>query len=98
MDLPAALALIRAELRDEYLQLHTKPWLVGFSGGKDSTLLLQLVIEMLLELPPSKRQRQVHVISNDTLVESPVVQSFVDRVLDRIRESVVPLAIPVTVA
>ena len=24
---------IRRELRDEYLQPHNKPWIVGFSGG-----------------------------------------------------------------
>ena len=27
---------IRRELRDEYCQPHTKPWIVGFSGGKDN--------------------------------------------------------------
>jgi len=61
MDLPQRLAGIRADMKDEYLQDHTTPWIVGFSGGKDSTIVLQLVFEMLLELPPSKRRRHVHV-------------------------------------
>lgn len=91
------LAAVRADLRDEYLQAHTRPWIVGFSGGKDSTLTLQLVMETLLELPPSKRTRTVHVLSNDTLVESPVVQAFVDAVLDRIGASVPGLRLPVVV-
>ena len=30
---------IRREIADEYAQPHEKPWIVGFSGGKDSTLV-----------------------------------------------------------
>lgn len=87
----------RAELRDEYLDPNPRPWIVGFSGGKDSTLVLQLVFEMLLSLAPSKRTRAVHVLANDTLVESPIVQAFVDRTLERIRKAVEGLNVPVTV-
>lgn len=96
-DIAERLSKIRAELKAEYLEPHSRPWIVGFSGGKDSTLLLQLVFEMLLELPPSRRTRPVHVLSNDTRVESPVVQNFIDGVLDRIAEGVESLRIPVTV-
>lgn len=97
LELADKIRLVLDDLRDEYLQSHAKPWIVGFSGGKDSTLLVQLVFEMLLELPPSKRVRKVHVLSNDTLVESPVVQSFVDKVLTRVAQSVEPLRLPVHV-
>ena len=31
----AKLKIIRRELREEYLQPHDKPWIIGFSGGKD---------------------------------------------------------------
>lgn len=96
-DIIEKLAELRAELRAEYLEPHDKPWIVGFSGGKDSTLVLQLTMEMLLELPPSRRTRTVHVLSNDTQVESPVVQTFIDTVLGRIRESVEPLRVPMIV-
>lgn len=92
------LEAILATLRDEYLQHHTKPWIIGFSGGKDSTLLLQLVLDMMLDLRPSQRKRAVHVVSNDTLVESPIVQAFVDTVLVRIRDASTALKLPVTVA
>jgi len=34
---------IRSNLRDLYLE-DPRPWLVGFSGGKDSTMLALLVI------------------------------------------------------
>lgn len=92
------LAGIAADLRDEYRQPHTTPWIIGFSGGKDSTLLTQLVFEMLLDLPPSQRGRQVHVVANDTLVESPVLARHLDDVLARIASAIGPLRLPITVA
>jgi len=95
--LTAKLRTIRRELRDEYLQPHTKPWIVGFSGGKDSTLLAHLVVETLLGLPREARTRQVFLVSNDTLVESPVFQSFVDALLGRIADNVEALRVPVQV-
>lgn len=92
------LADIAADLRDEYLQPHRTPWIIGFSGGKDSTLLAQLVFEMLLDLPPSQRIRDVHLVANDTLVESPVLARHLDDVLARIGAAVGPLRLPVVVA
>ncbi len=72
-----------AELLDEYRQEHDTPWIVGYSGGKDSTLVVHLVFEMLMGLPPSQRHRPVHVVANDTLVESPlVVQHIIDSIGD----------------
>lgn len=97
-DLGAKLAAIRADLRDEYRQAHATPWIIGFSGGKDSTLLAQLVFEMLLDLPPSQRTRAVHLVANDTLVESPVLARHLDNVLARIAGVVGPLRVPVFVA
>lgn len=92
------IAAILDELRDEYRQPHDAPWIVGFSGGKDSTLLAQLVFEMLLSLPPRARKRQVHLVANDTLVESPIIADHLDTMLDRISRAVPALRVPVTVA
>ena len=62
------------------------PWVLGYSGGKDSTATLQLVWYALQELPEWQRTRKpVHVISTDTLVESPVIVKWVERSLTRIR-------------
>lgn len=88
------LRAIRRDLRDEYLQPHSRPWIVGFSGGKDSTLLAHLVVETLQALPQEARTRQVLLVSNNTLVESPVFQSFVDNLLSRIAENIDALRIP----
>lgn len=88
---------IREEIKDEYRKHHEHPWVVAFSGGKDSTLLLQLVIDAILELPPSKRKRRVYVVSNDTLVESPLVITHLKKVVARISNGMEALDLPVTV-
>ena len=49
------------------------PWICGYSGGKDSTAVVQLVWMALSQLPRESRGKTVHIISTDTLVESPVV-------------------------
>jgi len=97
LDLPTRLRQIRSEIRDEYLQPHDRPWVVGFSGGKDSTLLLQLVLDTLLQIAPEARRRAVWVLSNDTLVESPVFQASVNVALDRVRQGVAALNLPLRV-
>jgi DNA sulfur modification protein DndC len=96
-DLPSKFRAIRRDIRDEYLQPHTLPWIVGFSGGKDSTLLLQLVVETILAIAPDQRTRRVFVLSNDTLVESPVYQSAILKSLARVEEGVTALNLPITV-
>lgn len=89
---------IVAAIKDEYIsEAQTHPWIVGFSGGKDSTLVAQAVIEALLLVSPSKRKRHVHIVSNDTLVESPLVIAHLKKVQNQIREAVSSLALPVTV-
>jgi 3'-phosphoadenosine 5'-phosphosulfate sulfotransferase (PAPS reductase)/FAD synthetase len=50
-DIDAKIECIKREIKDEYRAPHSRPWLIGFSGGKDSTLVLHLVVESLLELP-----------------------------------------------
>lgn len=96
--LDAALEVIRADLRDEYLKPHEFPWIVGFSGGKDSTLVAHLVFEMLLSLAPSDRRRAVHIVSNDTLVESPLVMGHIAAVHAEIARAADTWRLPVTVA
>ena len=88
---------IQAELRDEYLASHTYPWIVGYSGGKDSTLLAQLVFELLMSLAPGDRKRPVHILCNDTLVESPILMAYIDRQLSRLSEAAENLHLPITV-
>lgn len=56
-----------------------RPWMLGYSGGKDSTLLCQLVFEMLRTLTPEERTKKVYVVTSDTLVENPIVKDYMYR-------------------
>lgn len=61
------------------------PWVVGYSGGKDSTATLQLIWLSIKELPAEKRKKTIHIINTDTLVESPVVAKWAQQSLERMR-------------
>lgn len=87
----------QADIREEYLAENNDPWIIGYSGGKDSTLLAQLVFEMLLDLAPSDRRRPVHLLCNDTLVESPVLMSYIDKMLVRLQTAAENLHLPIVV-
>ena len=56
-----------------------RPWLIGYSGGKDSTLLCCLVMEMLQRLTPYQRHKTVYIVSSDTMVENPIVKNYMHR-------------------
>jgi len=58
------------------------PWVIGYSGGKDSTATVQLVWLSLQELPIEQRKKKVHIINTDTLVESPVIEKWVGNSLE----------------
>jgi DNA sulfur modification protein DndC len=73
------------EIRQIYLS-YPYPWVVGYSGGKDSTATLHLVWYALAELPIEQRQKLVYVISSDTLVETPIIVDYIDETLDLIRK------------
>jgi DNA sulfur modification protein DndC len=60
------------------------PWIIGYSGGKDSTAVLQLVWKAVATIPAKQRTKKVHVISTDTLVENPIVAKWVNLSLARI--------------
>jgi len=71
------------------------PWIIGYSGGKDSTTVLQLVWMSLEALSPEQRKHKVHVISTDTLVENPVVASWVTKQLHRMHWAAKTAKIPI---
>lgn len=86
-------------VRDDYLDTSQRyPWIIGFSGGKDSTLVVHAAFEALMSIPPSRRTREVHIVSNDTLVESPVVIAHLNKVTKIIQRAAEDLALPVVVA
>ncbi|MDE7412643.1 MAG: DNA phosphorothioation system sulfurtransferase DndC [Muribaculaceae bacterium] len=78
------------EILDQYAYADetNRPWIIGFSGGKDSTVLLMLVwiaLRKLKELAyPFQLRRPIYVVCNDTMVENPIIASYVDDVLEKI--------------
>lgn len=68
------------ELIEEVQELYCLddiPWCIGYSGGKDSTAVLQLIWNAIAGLAPEKRTKIIHVITTDTLVENPIVSAWV---------------------
>lgn len=92
------LSFIESEITDQYLaDDNQRPWIVGFSGGKDSTMLLQVVWRTIQKIPAEMRKRHVYVVCNNTLVENPRIIEYNDRILKRIAEAALEQKMPVTV-
>ena len=94
LGLPRTIALLIQEIHDLY-RADDVPWIVGYSGGKDSTATLQLVWLALSELPLDQRTKTVHVVSTDTLVENPIVATWVRRSLELMGEKACASQIPI---
>jgi DNA sulfur modification protein DndC len=77
---------IYSEIREVYLS-DDRPWVIGYSGGKDSTTALQLAWHAIAGLAPEERQKPVYVIASDTLVETPVIVGHITSTLDRINRA-----------
>lgn len=77
------LADLVGELQGLYLE-DNRPWVIGFSGGKDSTAVLQLVYTAVCSLRPELRAKPIFVVSSDTLVETPVVIDLLERTLSEL--------------
>ena len=74
------------EIRHVYRR-YPQPLVIGYSGGKDSTVVLQLFWYALGKLSEKERQKPVFVIASDTLVETPVIVDYIDNTLHRINEA-----------
>lgn len=74
---------IHSDIQQTYLA-DTIPWVIGYSGGKDSTTVLQMVFRALSELPKGQLIKNIHVICNDTLVENPAIEEYIDSQLIKI--------------
>lgn len=70
------------ELIDEIkyvYQSDNRPWVIGYSGGKDSTAVVELVYKMLLTLPEKQRKKTVYIVSSDTLIENPLIKIYLSK-------------------
>lgn len=75
----------KEEVQELYLS-DSIPWVAGYSGGKDSSAIVSLAWFALRDLTAEQRQKPVHVISTDTLVENPIVASWVNASLQKMQQ------------
>lgn len=84
-------------IQEVYLS-DNRPWIIGFSGGKDSTCVLQLVWEALTRLPEEKRTKRVYSISSDTFVEMPILAKYLNDKIAELNEGAVRMGLPISAA
>ena len=85
---------LHEDIRATYL-CNDLPWVIGYSGGKDSTATLQVLWEALAELAPEARTKPIHVISSDTLVETPNIVDYIDSTLEKVEAAAKDAGIPI---
>ncbi len=83
------------EIAEAYMQ-DDVPWVVGYSGGKDSTACLQLVWLALRQIGSVKATKPVYVISTDTLVENPIVAAWVSHSLEKVNSKATAECLPIS--
>jgi len=82
------------EIQSLYLE-DKRPWVIGFSGGKDSTAVLQLVFTALTALEATRRDKPVFVVSSDTLVETPLVVDLIKTTIEELNSFAAANDIPI---
>lgn len=90
----ATIELLQEEVRNLYIA-DDVPWIIGYSGGKDSTATLQLVWSAIAELPVEQRRKRIYAISTDTMVENPVVAAWVANSLAIMKQSATEQDMPI---
>lgn len=83
-----------AEIQYLYLR-ENQPWVVAFSGGKDSTAILTLVYLALLGLSPEQRTNKVYVVFCDTLAEVPIYLQKALHALNTVQRSASISGLPI---
>lgn len=82
------IAHLENEIIDQYLYDELdRPWIIGFSGGKDSTMLLQLVWNALRKIEPILLTRKIYIVCNNTLVENPRIVKFIHKTLEKLKKA-----------
>jgi DNA sulfur modification protein DndC len=83
------------EIRELYLS-DQRPWVLGYSGGKDSTTALQLIWMALAKIPRERLVKPVYILSSDTLVETPKIVEYIDESLARMNSAAKSQNLPFT--
>lgn len=84
------------EIKKQYLA-DDRPWIIGFSGGKDSTVVLQLTLYALKEIEKSRQHKPVYILSSDTLVEPPNIKDYLNSTFEAIKLHIEKDKLPIAV-
>ncbi|SDK99925.1 DNA phosphorothioation system sulfurtransferase DndC [Halanaerobium congolense] len=87
---------ILTQIQEQYLE-DNRPWIVGYSGGKDSSTVTQLIFLALNDLKEQNIElnKDVYIISADTLVETPMIINFIADTLNDIQEKAEKIELPI---
>ena len=77
----------KEDIKTMYLDTQdNRCWAVAWSGGKDSTAVLKLTTEAIMELPKERRTRHVYVVMNNTVMENPELDMYMRDQLTKFNE------------
>lgn len=87
-----------SKIKKQYVSgAETYPWLIGYSGGKDSSCAAQLTFRALIELKQEgfSLDRDVFIFSSDTMIENPLIKNIIEENIKLINKKARELNLPV---
>ncbi|MBE3144920.1 MAG: DNA phosphorothioation system sulfurtransferase DndC [Planctomycetes bacterium] len=88
--------LVIQDIKEKYINI-SRPWVIGYSGGKDSTCVLELVWQALSELRDDERKDKIFVVTSDTMVESPLVSEYISDMMFLLDKAANEQKLPISV-
>ena len=85
---------LEEEIQAVYME-NNMPWIIGYSGGKDSTATLQLIWNALIKIPHAQFNKKIYILSSDTLVETPVIVGHVVKNIQMMKTAIAKYNLPV---
>lgn len=80
-------SLAKSDVKRMYLDdSDDRDWAVAWSGGKDSTVVMGIVVDVIKSLKPSERARKVHVVMSDTRMENPNLEEYMHEQIELLQE------------
>lgn len=86
--------IITKEIQNLYLS-NSIPFVIGYSGGKDSSAVVQLIWNAISKLSIEERHKKIYVMTTDTQVENPLVSTWVKQSLARMKNEAKMQQMPV---
>lgn len=86
---------IYSEIGEIYMRM-PNPWVIGYSGGKDSTATIQVIWNAISRIPEQNRTKPIHIISTDTLVETPIIVDYINTSFALMENEAIRQNLPIT--